>query len=146
MTCCDWMPLISATPISRGEEGIFAEGVVAAAEFEIAIDVDEGLQGDVDAESARFTANDEAIVFSIFDAEGGGDAHGGGFALGWMAREHARRSVGKAKTGDVETRNAGEVSGLSLVDGGIFLRAVDEGELFFERHLAEKLVDARRRR
>ena len=79
---------------------------------------------------------------SVFDAESGGDAHGGGFALRWMAREHAGRSVCEAKAGDVEARNAGEISGLSLVDGGIFLCAVDQRELLFERHLAEKLVDA----
>ena len=84
-----------------------------------------------------FAADDDAVVFSVFDAEGGGDAHGGGFALRWMAGEHAGRSVRKAKAGNVETRNAGEVSGLSLVDGGIFLGAVDQGELLFERHLAE---------
>ena len=46
-----------------GEKGIFAEGVVAASEFEVAIDIDEGLQGDVDAERARFAADDEAVVF-----------------------------------------------------------------------------------
>ncbi len=136
------MPLTSPTPICAGEEGIFAEGVVAAAELEVAIDVDEGLQGDVDAEGAVFAADDEAVVFGVFDAEGGGNAHGGCFALRGMAREHAGRSVGEAQAGNAEARNAGEISGLSLVDGGIFLRAVDEGELFLERHLAEKFVDA----
>jgi len=59
-----------------------------------------------------------------------------------MARENAWRSVGEAKAGDVEARNAGEISGLSLIDGGIFFGAVDEGEFFLQRHLAEELVDA----
>ncbi len=44
-----------------GEERVFAEGVVAAAELEVAVDVDEGLQGDVDAEGAVFAADDDAI-------------------------------------------------------------------------------------
>jgi hypothetical protein len=59
-----------------------------------------------------------------------------------MARENTGRSVGKAEAGNVKARNAGEISGLSLIDGGIFFGAVDEGELFLERHLAEELVDA----
>ena len=49
----------------------------------------------------------------------------------------AKRSPGMSKA-----RNAGEIAGLALVDGGIFLGAVDQGELLLERHLAEKLVDA----
>ena len=137
------MPLISAAPICAGEEGIFAEGVVAAAEFEVAIDVDEGLQGDIDAQRAVFAADDEAVVFGVFDAEGGGDAHGGGFALRGMAGEHAGRSVGKAQAGNAEPRNAGEISGLALIDGWVFVGAVDQGQLLFERHLAQQLVDAR---
>ena len=48
-----------------GKEGVFAKGVVAAAELEVAIDVDEGLQRDVDAQGARFAADDEAVVFGV---------------------------------------------------------------------------------
>ncbi len=82
------------------------------------------------------------FIFGVFAAERGGDAHGGGLALRGMAGEHAGRAVGKAEAGDAEARNAGEVAGLALIDGGIFLGAVDEGQFFFERHLAEQLVDA----
>ena len=60
-----------------------------------------------------------------------------------MAREHAGRAVGKAQAGNAEARNAGEIAGLSLVDGRVFLCAVDERQFFFERHLAEQLVDPR---
>ena len=118
-----------------GEEGIFAEGVVTAAKLEVAIDIDEGLEGDVDAEGAIFAADDDAVVFSVFQAEGGGHSHGGSFAGGGMTRKSTGRSVRKAKTGNVEPRNAGEVTGLSLIDCGVFVGAVDQGELLFERHL-----------
>jgi len=59
-----------------------------------------------------------------------------------MTRKSARRSVSKAKAGNVEARNASEISGLSLIDGGVFLCAVDKRQLFFERHLAEEFVDS----
>ncbi len=136
------MPLIFRDAHLACEEWIFAEGVVAASELEVAINVDEGLQGNVDAQGTRFAADDEAIVFCVFDAERCGNAHGGGFGLRGMAREDAGGSISKAKAGNMETRNAGEVSGLSLIDGGIFVGAVDQGEFFFQRHLAQKLVDA----
>ena len=137
------MPLISAAPISRRQEGIFAEGVVAAPELEIAIDVDEGLQRDINAQRAGFAADHDAVVFGIFEAERGGHAHGGGLALRGMAGEHSGRAVGEAQPGNAEPRNSGEIAGLALVDLGIFLRAMDQRQLLLERHLAEQLVDAR---
>ena len=48
-----------------GKEGIFAKGVVAAAELEVAVDVDEGLQRDIDAEGARFASDDQAVLFGV---------------------------------------------------------------------------------
>ena len=56
------MPLHFADAHFAGEERVFAEGVIGAAELEVAGDVDEGLQGDVDAESAVFAADDDAIL------------------------------------------------------------------------------------
>ena len=79
---------------------------------------------------------------AVFAAERGGDAHGGGLSLRGMAGEHAGRAVSKTEAGDAEARDAGEEAGLALIDGGIFLGAVDEGQFFFERHLAEEFVDA----
>ncbi len=40
-----------------------------------------------------------------------------------MPREHAGRAVGKAQAGDSEPRDAGKITGLALVDLGLFLRA-----------------------
>jgi len=75
-------------------------------------------------------------------AEGGGDAHGRGLGMGGVAGEHARRPVGQTKARNAEARNAGQIAGLALVDRAILLRAVDEGELLLERHLAQQLVNA----
>ena len=60
-----------------------------------------------------------------------------------MANQHAGRSIGKTQSGNVEAGNASQIAGLSLIDGRIFMRSVNEGELFCERHLAEQLVNAR---
>jgi hypothetical protein len=109
----------------------------------VTIDVDERLEGDVNAEGSVFASDDEAVIFGVLDAEGRGDAHRRSFALRRMAREDAGRSVGETKAGDAEAGDAGEVSSLTLVNLRVFLGAVDEGELFLEGHLAEKLVDAR---
>ena len=124
-----------------GKVRVFAKGVVAAAELEVAVDVDEGLQRDINAEGAGFAADDHAVEFGVSGAEGGGDAHGGCFTLRWMAGEHAWRAIGKAQTRNAETRNAGEIACLTLIDGRVFLRAVDERQFFLERHLAEQFVD-----
>ncbi len=123
-----------------GQEWIFAEGVVAAAELEVAIDVHKRLKGDVHAKRTIFAADHQTIVLSRLAAEGGGHTHGGGFALGRMAREHSRRPIGKAQPRNAETRNPGHVAGLSLIYRWIFMRAVDQRQLFIERHLAEQLV------
>src|SRR5208282_876739 len=53
-----------------GKKRIFAKRVVAAAKFEIAVDVDEWLERDIDAKSAVFAANHDAVVFSVFHTEG----------------------------------------------------------------------------
>ena len=49
----------------------------------------------------------------------------------------------KRKPGNAEARNAGQIAGLALVDLRIFLGAVNQRQLFLERHLAEQLVNAR---
>ena len=67
---------------------------------------------------------------AVLTAEGGGNAHGGGLALRGMPREYAGRSVGKAQPGNAEARNAGEISGLTLIDRRVFLRAVNQRQLF----------------
>jgi hypothetical protein len=59
-----------------------------------------------------------------------------------MAGERAGRTVSKAQTGDAEARNSGEVACLPLIDRGIFLCSVDEGELLLKGHLAEQFIDA----
>ena len=61
---------------------------------------------------------------------------------GWRVSTPGGPSA-KRKAGNVEARNAGEISGLSLIDGGIFLCAMDQRQLFLESHLAEELVDPR---
>lgn len=60
-----------------------------------------------------------------------------------MAGENPGRSVSEAEARNVEAGNSSEVSGLSLVDLRIFLGAVNKSELFLQRHLAQKLIDAR---
>ena len=120
-----------------GQERVFAKGVVAAAELEVAVDVHKGLQRDVDAQRAVFAADRHAVLLGQLAAECGGHAHGGGFALRGMAREHSRRSIGKAQPRNAEARNAAEIAGLALVDRWIFQRAVNQRELFIERHSAQ---------
>ena len=60
-----------------------------------------------------------------------------------MAGEHAGRPVGKAKSRNAKSRNAGEVTRLSLIDLRVLLRSVDKRDLFLERHLAEQFVNTR---
>ena len=43
----------------------------------------------------------------------------------------------------MEARNACKVSGLPLVDAGVLVCAVNERELFFQRHLAQQLIHTR---
>ena len=56
------MPLTSAAPICAGQKRILAKGVVAAPEFQIAIDIHKGLQRDVDAQRTVFAADHQAVV------------------------------------------------------------------------------------
>src|SRR6266571_6032636 len=121
---------------------MFPIGVVAPVEGDVTVDVDEWFEDNVDAEGLGFASNDHAIVLRVFGAEGGGEAHGGGFGLRWQASEDAGRAVGHANGGNAETRDSGEISGLTLIGGGIFGGAADESHFFFERHLAEEFVDA----
>ena len=102
-----------------GEDGIFAIGVVAAGEGDVAIDVDERLKDNVDAEGFGFAGDDFAVLFSVVNAEGGGEAHGGGFCFRGVAGQHARGAVGHAQGRDAEAGDAGEVAGLALVGGGV---------------------------
>ena len=41
----------------------------------------------------------------------------------------------------LQARNAGKVSGLALIDRRVLVRAVNQCELFLERHLAKQFVD-----
>ena len=77
------------------------------------------------------------------EIEGGGHAHGGGLGLRGMAGEHAGRPIGKAQAGNAQARNARDISGLALIDGGVFAAVVDQGQFFRERHLRQQLVDPR---
>jgi hypothetical protein len=94
---------------------VFAEGVVAAAEFQVAVDVHKGLQRDVDAQRAVFAADHQAVLF-------------GSLALkvaatpmvavspatdGASARPEARR---QSAARNAQPRNAGQIAGLALVD------------------------------
>jgi len=63
-----------------GEEWVLAKRVVSTAKFEVAVDVDEGLEETSMAERSVFAADDDAIVFGVFHAEGCRDTHGGGSA------------------------------------------------------------------
>src|SRR6202020_1436060 len=65
------------------------------------------------------------------------------FSVGGMTGEHTRRSVGKTQSWNAETWHAGDVTSLSLVHRRIFVRAIDELELLFQRHLAKQFVNAR---
>ncbi len=125
------MPLTSATPISAGEKGVFAEGVIAAAELQVAVDVHKGLKRDVDAQRAVFAADHHSVFFGQFAAEGGGHAHGGGLTLRRMARQHSRRPIGKAKPWNAKARDAAQIPGLPLVDSGVLVRAVDQRQFLF---------------
>src|SRR5580692_11434334 len=82
----------------RGEEWIFAKGVVGAAELKITVNVDKRLKAYVDAQCPVFASDYEAVSFSDPGIEGGGDAHGRGLALRWMPSEHARRAIGETQT------------------------------------------------
>src|SRR5215471_384597 len=57
-----------------------------------------------------------------------------------MTRENSRRSVSEAQAGNAETRNCAEVPGLTLVNGGILVGAMNQDQLFLERHLAQQFV------
>ena len=124
------------------KERIFAEGVVAASEGDVAIDIDERLQCDVDTQCAGLTPDHDTIGLRILETEGGSDAHCGRLCLAGHAGEQARRSVGKAKRGDMQAWHAREVAGLALVGGWIFYASANEIDLFFKRHLLKKMVDA----
>ena len=125
----------------RGKKGIFAESVVATSKLEIAVDVDERLKSDINAKRASFAADNYAIVLGILDAECRPNTHRGRLAL-QLTREHSWRTVREAKTRNAEARDTSKVSGLTLVDGRILLRTVNQRELLLERHPAEKLVHA----
>jgi hypothetical protein len=126
----------------RGEERIFAKGVEGTLKLEIAGDVHERLEGNVDAERTLFAADDLAVFLDGLHVEGGCHAHGGRLSVGGVACEHSGRPVGKAQARNPEPRNASEVAGLSLIDLRVLMCAVDQGEFFSERHLAEQLVNA----
>ena len=49
----------------------------------------ERLQDHIDAERFGLVADDDAVVFGVLDAEGGGESHGGRFGLGGQASEDA---------------------------------------------------------
>ena len=123
-----------------GQERIFAEGVVAAAELEIAIDIHERLQRDVDAQRAVFAPDHHAVILAILGAECRGHAHGRRLALRGMPREHAGRPVGKAQPRDAQPRNSAQIAGLPLVHPGIFVGPVNQHQLLLESHLAEQFV------
>ena len=125
-----------------GQDRIFSIRVVATLEGDIAIDVDKGLEDDVDAEGLGFAADDDAVVLRVFGAEGGGETHRGSLGLRGETGEYAGRAVGHAKRRNAEAGDSGEVSGLALIGDGIFVGAADESHFFFEGHLAEELVDA----
>jgi hypothetical protein len=59
-----------------------------------------------------------------------------------MARQHPRWSIGKAQTWDPKSRNSIEVSSLALVRFRILMNAVDQRQLFSERHFGEQRIDA----
>ena len=124
-----------------GKKRIFAESVVAAGKVDVAVNVHEGLQGDVDAQRAAFTTDHYAVIFSILYAESGGNAHGSRLRLRRVARKHARRPIGKAHPRNAQPRNSAQVACLTLVHRRSLLRAVDQRELFFKRHLAQQLID-----
>jgi hypothetical protein len=60
-----------------------------------------------------------------------------------MARKCARRTIGKAQSGNVQTRNTPEIPGLTLVDSWVLLGTAYEREFFLQRHLTEEPIDAR---
>src|SRR5271166_2279303 len=80
-----------------GEEWIFAERVVGAMRCNIAINVDEGLQDNVDTEGTGLATDDGAVRFGVLDAERGSHPHGGSFGLRGNASEKAGRAVSKAE-------------------------------------------------
>jgi len=49
-----------------GEEWVLAKRVVSTAKFEVAVDVDEGLEGNVNASARSSAADDDAIVSASF--------------------------------------------------------------------------------
>jgi len=127
---------------SSSEEWIFAERVVGAMRCNIAINVDEGLQNNVDTESTGLATNDGAVRFGVLDAERGSHTHGGSFGLRGNAREEAGRAVSEAQRRNVKAGNSREIAGLALIGGGIFDASADEIHFFFKRELLENCIDA----
>ena len=120
-----------------GQEGVLAEGVVAAAEGEVAVDIDKRLQHNADAVRLRLAANQRSVSQRVFAAEGGRKAHGRSGRDGWNAGQHSGRAVGQAHGRNAQPFDAGQVAGLALVSGGVLAGAVDHGDLLVEGHLAE---------
>src|SRR6185312_3398742 len=123
------------------QEWVFAEGVVPTIELKVAIDIDERLQRDIDAEGTILAAYDHPIRLGRFPAERGSHTHGCGQCLCGMASQHPGGAVGESQSGNPEPGDALEISGLSLIQFRVFLRTVDQCEFLGESHPAEQLVD-----
>ena len=117
-------------------------GVVAAGEGDVAINVDEGLKNDVYAKRLGFAGDDFAVLLGVFDAEGSGEAHGGGLSHRGIASKDAGRSIGHADGRYAEAWHSSQVAGLALVGRGIFGGAANESHLFIHGHLAQQFVNA----
>ena len=126
-----------------GKKRIFTEGVVAARESNVAVDVDERLKHHIDSQRPRLAPNHRAVRFGIFGTESRGHAHRCRFGLARNPGQHSRRSIGKSKRRNVQAQNAGQVSGLTLIHGRVFNRAANQIHFFFQRHLLQQPVDAR---
>jgi hypothetical protein len=123
-----------------GQKRVFAESVIAAAKFQVAVNIHKGLQGDVDAECAVFAADYEAVLLGYLAAEGCRHAHGGSLTLRGMARKNTGRPVGETQPWNAETRNAGKISCLALIGLVVLARAVDQSQLLLKRHVAQQFV------
>jgi hypothetical protein len=124
------------------QQRILTERIVGSSKRDISVDVDEGLQGDVDAEGACFASDHQAVLLGDRDVERGSDSHGGRFRLCRMAGQHPRWPIGEAQSGNTEAWHAGQIPCLALVLEGRFARVVYQLQFFGQRHAPQQLVHA----
>jgi hypothetical protein len=108
---------LRALDLSRGDLArqvrIFPEGVVGAAEGEVAHDVDEGFEHHVLPESPGVLGDDHAVLLRVVAAPRGCKTHGRGHPRGPDAHRDSRRPVREPQRGYAQAGQAGPCAGLA---------------------------------